>query len=167
MAWWSETGHRVLYMDCALWHSPATFLAKPDSWSWPSTTRIARDQIELSNPNTRCHLRYCVLGLLGEMWIRALELWRGRPARHARMCRESEPFVTLLSGIEMQPPVSRLRLSLAPRAAPARARRAPAGGRGRRGAAPADSRVDNTILMPSTLVASTHRPVQHTSGPEL
>ena len=30
--------------------------------------------------------------------------WSARPARHARMCRESEPFVTLLSGIEMQPP---------------------------------------------------------------
>ena len=32
--------------------------------------------------------------------------WSAAPARHPRMRRESEPFVTLLSQVEMQPPES-------------------------------------------------------------
>ena len=47
---------------------------------------------------------YCVRGLLSCDVESSPGAWRGRPARHARMCRESEPFVTLLSQIEMQPP---------------------------------------------------------------
>ena len=46
---------------------------------------------------------------LGEMWIKALERGEGPPRdMRACMCGESEPFVTLLSQIEMQPPLGAL-----------------------------------------------------------